>query len=123
MPTSRLRKIENLHILLWLIKDTCWALVWRPGGIMMIAPTVGVAIYLLIRSRHDRTEMYHNLAVCMWIMANSTWMLGEFFAHDLRPIAVCFFSVGLLTLLIYYLVYAAKDRSSTKLPGTEPNDN
>ena len=109
-----MRKIENLHILLWLVKDTCWALVWRPGGVIMIVPTVGVAFYLLAHSRHDRSERYHNAAVCAWILANSSWMLGEFFNHDLRPLAVGFFSMGILALLVYYIFFYRKDTLATK---------
>jgi len=108
------RWIENLHILLWLFKDMCWAMVWRPGGIIMIAPTIAVAIYLLIKSRHKRTELYHNAAVVMWILANSTWMLGEFMNNDLRHIAVLLFGLGILILLIYYLFFFAKDRKEER---------
>ncbi len=104
------RWIENIHILLWLIKDTCWALFWRPGGIIMIIPTVGVAIYLLYRSRHNRIDFFHNASVCMWICANATWMIGEFINRDYRPVAVVFFSIGLVILLVYYAFYFAKDR-------------
>ena len=103
------RWIENLHILLWLIKDTCWALVWRPGAIIMIIPTMSVAFYLLYRSKHSKTELAHNAAVCMWITANSIWMIGEFYNTDLRYIAVVFFGIGLLILLLYYLLYFVKD--------------
>jgi hypothetical protein len=104
------RWIENLHILLWLFKDMCWAMVWRPGGVVMIVPTFSVAIYLLIRSRHRRTELYHNAAVVMWISANSTWMIGEFFNRDLRPAAVILFGTGIGILLYYYIFYFRKDR-------------
>ena len=38
-------------------------------------------------------------------MANSTWMIGEFFYDDgTRPIAIIFFVAGILTALWYYLV-------------------
>jgi hypothetical protein len=104
------RWIENAHILLWLIKDTCWATVWKPGGIFMIIPTLSVAFYILWKSRYHKAELYHNAAVCFWIMANSVWMLGEFMGKEWRPVAVIFFSAGLLVLCIYYLFYFRKDR-------------
>lgn len=106
------RWIENLHILLWLIKDTCWALVWKPGAMLMILPTISVAFYLLYHSKHSKTELFHTAAVCMWIIANSIWMTGEFINHDLRMIAVVFFSIGLALLLIYYAVYFRRDQQS-----------
>lgn len=104
------RWIENGHILLWLIKDTCWALEFKPGGIFMIFPTVAVAFYILWRSRKVRAELFHNAAVCFWILANSAWMIGEFTDHDSRHIAVALFACGLLLLLVYYLFYFKKDR-------------
>jgi len=76
----------------------------------MIVPTVSVAIYLLVKSRHRRTELYHNAAVVMWIAANSTWMIGEFFNKDLRPTAVLLFGLGISILLVYYIFFFAKDR-------------
>lgn len=104
------RWIENGHIFLWLVKDTCWALEFKAGGIFMIFPTVFVAFYILWRSRQIRTEIFHNIAVCMWILANSVWMLGEFFEYDLRLYSALLFSVGLAVLLVYYLFYFRKDR-------------
>ncbi len=109
------RWLENLHILLWLIKDTCWALEWKPGAIGMIMPTIGVAIYLLYHSKKNKTELYHNAAVCMWIIANSTWMLGEFLNRDMRIVAAITFGIGLAILAIYYTVYFRKDRMKQKI--------
>jgi len=104
------RWIENGHIYLWLMKDTCWAMEWRPGGIFMIVPTLSVAIYILLRSRHNRAELFHNLAVCLWISANSVWMIGEFFKLELRPWAVGIFVTGLLLLTFYYIFFFKTDR-------------
>jgi len=109
---SKYRWIENGHIFLWLIKDTCWAMVWRPGGIFMIFPTLSVAFYILWKSRHVRAEVFHNLAVCLWIMANSVWMVGEFFEIEARPYAVCFFLAGLSLLLVYYIFFFRKDKKN-----------
>lgn len=109
------RWIENAHILLWLIKDACWSLEWKPGGIFMIFPTVTVAFYITWRSRKIRTELFHNIAVCAWILANSVWMLGEFFDHDERIYAACLFGIGIATLAVYYLFYFKKDKESYEM--------
>ncbi len=108
------RWIENGHILLWLIKDTCWALEFKPGGIFMIVPTLSVAFYILWKSRHIRAELFHNLAVCLWIMANSVWMIGEFFAIEARHYAVIIFLIGLALLLFYYIAFFRADRNKGK---------
>lgn len=104
------RWLENAHILLWLIKDTCWALEWKPGGVIMIFPTVSVAFYLMWKSRKVRAELYHNIAVCFWILANSTWMVGEFNDSDFRIYAAGLFGCGLVVLAVYYIFFFKKDR-------------
>lgn len=107
--SPRYRMLENSHILLWLIKDTFWALEFKVGGIIMIFPTVFMAFYLLYKSHTSKAELFHNIAVCLWIMANSLWMLGEFFGHDLRHYAAIFFGIGLAVLAVYYLFYFKKN--------------
>lgn len=103
------RWLENLHIILWLVKDTFWALFWKPGGLIMITPTVLVAFYILWRSRTNITDFFHNIAVALWICGNSLWMAGEFFAVDFRPISVTLFCGGLAALLFYYFVLHRKE--------------
>jgi len=99
------RKFENLHIVLWLLKDICWITDFKIGGIIMIAPTLALALYLCWRFRFNRTELLTNAAVCAWICANSTWMTGEFFFNDtLRPFAVVFFAIGFLLIGTEYLL-------------------
>jgi hypothetical protein len=112
----RFRRVENLHILLWLLKDACWAMNLRWAGVLMIVPTLAVAILITWQTRHMRAECLHNLAVDFWITANCTWMIGEFFGWDegvvggygLRQIAVIPFSIGLLLLVPYYFARVSR---------------
>lgn len=101
------RKLENLHILFWLIKDLCWCLIIKWLGVVMIVPTLSVAIYIAWRSRHIVSELTHNIAITLWIMANSMWMISEFLKVDeqVKPYCIIPFSLGLLILLYYYLIY------------------
>ena len=104
MKKARIRVTENAHILLWLIKDTCWVLDQRLLGVCMIVPTILVAVYLTARTRTIREEFIHNLAVVFWLCANSVWMIGEFYYDDhTRPFALVFFALGLLTLTVHYV--------------------
>jgi len=97
------RKIENLHILLWLLKDICWAADLKWLGTFMILPTIFVAFWLTWKMRKSYPELMHNLAVILWIGANSTWMIGEFFFEDkTRPLALVFFALGIGLLLVFY---------------------
>lgn len=103
MITPRTRSYENLHIVLWLLKDTCWVMDYRIPGMIMILPTVAVAVYITWLTRTSSAELAHNLAVVCWICANSIWMMGEFFYNDsLRPVATVFFVLGLFMVAMYY---------------------
>ena len=114
--TYKFRKVENLHILLWLIKDACWALNLKLPALIMIIPTMLVAILITWHTRKITGELLHNLAINFWITANCTWMIGEFFGWDvnligtygLRQFSVLPFGIGLSILGYYYLVYIHK---------------
>lgn len=108
---KNIREYENLHIALWLIKDTCWVLTWSIPGMIMIIPTMLVAIHLAWKSRDNMSDLLHNIAICCWISANATWMTGEFFYEDgLRPYAIVFFAVGMAIISFYYLVLLPRNR-------------
>ncbi|MBX7183178.1 MAG: hypothetical protein K1X82_13795 [Bacteroidia bacterium] len=99
-----IRKIENAHVFLWLIKDLCWCMLSRTLGMLMVLPTVFLAIYITYRYWNNPSERYHNLAVVCWISANSTWMAGEFYFDDgLRNYALVFFLIGIALVSYYYL--------------------
>lgn len=113
---ARYRRMENLHILFWLVKDTCWCLSFRWLGITMIFPTLLVAILICWRTRHMMSELTHNLAVIFWIGANSFWMITEFFGYpeSSKFYALIPFGLGLVTLFFYYVLYLPRARKSGK---------
>ena len=120
---ARFRRVENLHILFWLIKDVCWAMNFKMVGMFMIIPTMTVAMIILYQTRHILSEFIHNLAVVFWIIANCTWMIGEFWGIDenlvgnlgLRQMAIIPFALGLLVLSYYYLFLAHKKDFQEKM--------
>lgn len=103
---EKFRKIENLHIVFWLIKDMSWAMLWRPLGILMIFPTLTVALVITWQTRKLKSELYHNLAVLFWITANCYWMIVEFMGVDdtMRFYAIIPFSIGFIFIAAYYLI-------------------
>ncbi len=107
------RKMENTHILFWLLKDIAWCMVWKPLGLLMVLPTLGIALVIAWRTRALASELAHNLAIVFWITANSYWMTSEFFGFDTvlvaphvtgKHLALIPFLIGLIILLYYYLV-------------------
>jgi len=112
---AKFRRIENLHILLWLLKDICWALNFRTMGMIMIVPTLTVAVAITWQTRKILAELLHNLAVVLWITANCLWMSGEFYGWDEGPwgsrhLALIPFGIGLGILAYYYLFLLPKKR-------------
>ena len=106
-----LRKWENLHIPLWLVKDTCWMLEWRWLGVLMVIPTVAMAIYILLKSI-SHVEFYINLAICFWITANSFWMCAEFFNFtEYKMLAGIPFGLGMFAVAIFYYKQAKQIKS------------
>ena len=89
-------------------------MVWRPLGIAMVFPTLIIAIVISIRTRQFMSELCHNVAVTFWITANAYWMISEFFHFDTlvvygdityKYLAIIPFSIGILMLAYYYLVW------------------
>ncbi len=113
------RKMENLHIVFWLFKDIAWCMGWRPLGVIMIIPTLIISIVIAWRTRHIVSELCHNLAITVWISANSFWMCTEFFKVDniivfgnttVKHMAMIPFVTGVLILAFYYLIYKPRHK-------------
>lgn len=98
-----LRKYENIHIPLWLLKDTCWMMEWKTLGVLMIIPTIFVAALLAWRTR-DEDEFFVNLAILAWISANAFWMCCEFFDYlQYKDFAAIGFVAGAISISVYYI--------------------
>ena len=109
-----LRASENFHIVLWLMKDLCWVMIWKPLGLAMFVPTFLLAVLIAWRSRAEIGELLHSLAVVCWIAANGIWMIGEFWFEDAkRHWAVPFFIAGLLSVAWYYIVVLPRRRRAS----------
>lgn len=102
---NKIKTLENGHIYLWLAKDLFWISDIKIGGLLMMTPTILLSIYLTWLSKHIISELIHNVSITFWISANSIWMCSEFFNfEDIgKPIATCFFYIGLSILTMYYI--------------------
>jgi len=116
-----IRVNENLHIVLWLLKDLFWLMELHVAALVMVVPTLTMAFYIAWLSANDKVLLVHCIAVIFWILANSTWMIGDFFFQERgHGIAAGFFITGLSILAVYYFVlaplYARRTRNG---PGTQ----
>ena len=128
VPDKDVGWIQNAHVALWLLKDMSWCNHWHWVGVGVVAPTLALAIKIAWDSRKNVADCVHNIAVCLWICANITWMVGEFFGNDsTRPHARVFFMVGGVVLLGYYAYCLIKrftnaHRLRQSVPPASPGD-
>ena len=81
----------------------CWSIDSKIGA-MLVFPTIAVSIWILMQSK-TVSAIYHNIAVCFWITANSLWMISELYKFEdkTKPVVIILFSFGLLILAYYYI--------------------
>jgi prepilin signal peptidase PulO-like enzyme (type II secretory pathway) len=115
---ARYRKMENLHIVFWLLKDISWCMIWRELGLAMFIPTLTISIIIAWRTRELKSELAHNLAITFWICANGYWMISEFFHFDTiiiwkeytgKHLALIPFVTGAVILLYYYAIQRPRE--------------
>lgn len=120
---SKFRKMENLHIVFWLMKDISWCLIWEELGIAMVVPTFLIAIWIAWNNRQNKSELAHNLAIVFWITANGYWMISEFVEFDStviwgeftgKHIALIPFLTGMMILLYYYIIQRPREQKLNK---------
>ncbi|MFM2016200.1 MAG: hypothetical protein RIQ51_1690 [Bacteroidota bacterium] len=118
------RKMENLHIVFWIFKDIGWCMGFAWLGILMIIPTIIISIVIAWRTRNIVSELCHNLAITVWISANSFWMCTEFFGVDeheigygftLKHVAMIPFLIGMFILGYYYIWYKPRHQEDLKI--------
>ena len=121
---ARYRRMENMHIVFWLVKDISWCMIWKTLGIAMVVPTLSIALLIAWRTRQMKSELAHNLAVAFWISANSYWMISEFFEFDTviiwreftgKHLALIPFIAGSIILLYYYIVQRPIELKKNKI--------
>ncbi len=118
---QKVRVFENSHIIFWLFKDLSWAMGWKWLGIAMIIPTLFISILITYKLKVDVREWYHNNAVTLWIIANSYWMISEFYGFDdtvlfenVKGIHISLipFVAGIFVVSFYYLFKRKRDVNS-----------
>ena len=115
---AKYRRMENMHVAFWLVKDIRWCMIWRELGLAMFIPTLTIAIIIAWRNRQLKSELAHNLAITFWITANGYWMISEFFHFDElkiygdwtgKHLALIPFIIGALILFYYYAVQRPRE--------------
>lgn len=99
-------------------------MIWKPLGVAMIFPTLIISLVIAWRTRQFMSELCHNVAISLWISANSYWMISEFFHFDAhviwgeityKHVALVPFVSGLLILAYYYLWYHPRHKETEEI--------
>lgn len=114
MLQKHFRYYEYLHIPFWLVKDACWALDIKTLGVCMVIPTIFLAILISIKTWKNPSELLPNLAIALWITANSIWMCDEFFELGIKQACYVPFAIGLLVITYWLIVYLPVIRKKYK---------
>ena len=87
--------IQEMHFISWLIKDIFWCFRFDNLATLMVAPTVILTIYILIKDNCNRKVNY---IISSWVMMNVFWMLHEIHGFPFF-VAKIFMFLGLVTAL------------------------
>ena len=86
----------------------------------MIVPTFVISLVIAWRTRQYMSELCHNIAISVWIAANSYWMISEFFGFDekivtggitYKHLALIPFFTGVLILAYYYIYWKPRHKN------------
>lgn len=98
-------------------------MIWKELGIIMIVPTLSIAIWIAWKNSSIKSELAHNLAIVFWITANAYWMISEFLGFDEmhvwreytgKHLALIPFITGVLVLLYYYTIQRPRELKMKK---------
>lgn len=90
---SSWKHYENVHILLWLGKDTAWNWDWKVMWIIFVIPTVLIGVDFIHKSLFTQRLLIDHAHYCaqfIWVMSNLVWAYGELFLPEVRDGAISF---------------------------------
>lgn len=87
-PNKKTWNIHDIHITSWLIKDIFWVLKMKWLATIMIAPTLVLAIYVLLKEKENRDG---NWTLFFWLLMNIAWMLHELQNFPYWPVQIFMF--------------------------------
>jgi hypothetical protein len=108
---EEIRKLEKLLIFVWLIQEMTWLYMWRDAGLLLITLSTIIGIALCWKSRKFKNELFFNLALTTWAIANSTWMLYEFF-ESLSIMKTCTFALFVTSFILFVIGFKNLDSHS-----------
>jgi hypothetical protein len=91
--------LQELHVILWLLKDIFWCLKLNVLATFMVFPTAFLTIFLLVKEKDKRLL---NLTLFSWVLMNITWMLHEIHDTPEWPIKV-FMLLGVATTIRFII--------------------
>ena len=106
------RVVENVPLILNLLKDSSWCYAWVWVGTIAIVPILTYQVYTIWKCRGDVHATIKGMVSGLILSANAIWMFGDFyFGQDhFRNVARWLFSGGLILGLVYLLFSLRKGK-------------
>src|SRR5580692_11438871 len=106
------RVVENVPLILNLLKDSSWCYAWVWVGTIAVVPILSYQIYEIWKCRKDVHQTVRSVVAGLVLSANATWMFGDFyFGQDhLRNVARWVFSIGLV-IGVAYILFVLRHRN------------
>ena len=88
---------ENIHILMWLGKDTAWNWSWQVMWVVFSIPTILVGLDFIHKSLLTKRLMIDHAHYCsqfLWVFSNLIWAYGELFLPEERDTPIDFWTIS-----------------------------
>jgi hypothetical protein len=88
---------DKLHLLLWIAKDSSWYFKWSFGALFFSSLAIVSSILLLLSTKEKMFR--ENLVLCLWILANTFWMVSELVAPSFHFLGGTFFFLSYIGIV------------------------
>jgi hypothetical protein len=120
--SKNIRKVENLHVFLWLLKNLSWCGLWRLLGMSMALPALFIAVLDRMAYAQSRVGMRTQRRGVLLDLRQHHLDDGEFYFNDhSRKLASGFFYCGMVLLISYYSYETHAAPQTTRLITVEPS--
>lgn len=103
--------LNQLHALLWILKDMFWCIELKPIAIFIGIVTITYSILVV----YLKPTLLH-IGISFWIVANFLWMWSDFYAVNLTPYYMTSFVLGtIFTALSVFRKYGSFHLTNKKL--------
>lgn len=105
------RVVENVPLILSLLRDSSWCYAWVWVGTIAVVPIITYQVYTIWKFRKDVHASAQAVVSGFLLSANAIWMFGDFFfgQDHFRSVARWIFTIGLI-IGAAYMIFIVRRR-------------